>query len=44
MSNADDRLQALMNVDRPKLTPELALKELEQKMKREQDEAQISVG
>jgi hypothetical protein len=33
-----------MNVDRPKLTPELALKELEQKMKREQEEAHISAG
>ena len=35
ISNADNRLQALMNVDRPKLTPELALKELEIKMKKE---------
>ena len=44
VSNADDRLTALMNFDRPKLTPELALKELEEKMRREQEEAGVTVG
>lgn len=37
ISNSSNRLSALMNVDRPVLTPEVALKELEAKRDRDQE-------
>ena len=39
VSNSNHRLRSLMNVDRPKLTPEIALQELTNKMKREEEMA-----
>ena len=39
VSNSGYRLKSLMNVDRPKLTPEIALQELQDKMKREEEMA-----
>jgi len=39
VSNSNKRLQSLMNVDRPKLTPEIALEELKEQRKREAEMA-----